>query len=83
MKKSYIWEDITQYDETNRALGREYADEYILATNSLLIDMDQAARKAAVSEFVRCGWGIFGTHERAKYFIELNDKLCEQADSCK
>ena len=81
LKKSYIWEDITQYDETNRALGREYADEYILATNSLLIDMDQAARKAAVSEFVRCGWGIFGTHERAKYFIELNDKLCEQADN--
>ena len=30
LKKSYIWEDITQYDETNRALGREYADEYIL-----------------------------------------------------
>lgn len=32
LKDSYIWEDITQYNETNRALGREYADEYILAT---------------------------------------------------
>ena len=77
---SPIWEDIALYQTTTMVTGREYIEKYSLFTKARFVEMEQAARIATVSEFVRIGWKIFGQVWRKDWYLEFYDKLCEEGE---
>lgn len=80
IENSPIWDDIALYKATIMVTGREYIEKYSLFTKARFVEMDQAARVATVSEFVRIGWKIFGQAWRKDWYLEFFDKLCEEGE---
>lgn len=80
IENSPIWDDIALYKVTTMVTGREYIEKYSLFTKARFVEMEQAARVATVSEFVRIGWKIFGQVWRKDWYLEFYDKLCEDGE---